>query len=258
MYKDITEIYHLLDAKIQDRAFFGTHITSFAVPPGVREIGNYSFAECSQLTTFTMPNTVTLLGQNVFTECTNLVSVTLSNALTEIPCDTFMECSSLRFVHIPDSVARIGPCAFNECSALKAVRFPRKLKSIEWGCFSNCKSLETIYLPDSVEKLDCHAFEGCDRVGVISIPNTIHLVGDQALLCGKHTILYRRHHTVELGVEPEPLDCEFDFDEEEMVNTETVNIFNSFLLILSQVCETHNIDDGVCIIVDHICPYLAI
>lgn len=73
-------------------AFNGCDMTSVAVPPSVRHLGDGAFSECMYLLTATLPGT-----------------------LDTIPARMFNGCLSLEEFNIPDSVKYIGENAFLEC-----------------------------------------------------------------------------------------------------------------------------------------------
>ena len=52
--------------------------SSYAVPQGIRAIGDYAFNYCSSLTGITLPDSVTSIGDRAFDYCSSLTSITVS------------------------------------------------------------------------------------------------------------------------------------------------------------------------------------
>ncbi len=138
---------------------------SFAIPNGVKVIGQSAFRVCSNLTSLALPDSVTVMEENALLGCSSLTSLTLSANLTKISdyalsgigveslalpasvtsigSQAFQSCSSLKSLVIPASVTSIGCCVFNYCSALTSVEFKapsgwkRTTDSNYWGWRTN-------------------------------------------------------------------------------------------------------------------------
>ena len=70
-----------------------------------------------------IPNTVTSIGEYAFADCSNLTSITIPSSVTNIEEYAFEYCSKLTSITIPTSVANIGNYAFYNCSNLKNVYY---------------------------------------------------------------------------------------------------------------------------------------
>lgn len=79
---------------------------------GFTAIGEYAFAEQTDLTEVRIPDSVKKLGERAFSGCTDLRSVIMPEGLTEIGQYAFSGCTSLSEVTIPDTVRKIGLDAF--------------------------------------------------------------------------------------------------------------------------------------------------
>lgn len=85
----------------------------YALPPTVKEIGEYAFRNC-QITSFTMPDNITAIGMSAFYG-SSVESVTLSSNLSTIPQSTFQNCFRLRQIVIGAGTNLIGSYAFDGC-----------------------------------------------------------------------------------------------------------------------------------------------
>ena len=90
----------------------GLAAKEYAVPQGVRVIGNSAFDENDRLVSVTLPGSVTAIEDWAFYECENLASVNIPDGVKEIGYHAFGHCSSLRSLTIPTSVEKIGYDAF--------------------------------------------------------------------------------------------------------------------------------------------------
>ena len=61
----------------------------YAIPQGIREIGDRAFYNCDGLTSVTIPERVTSIGNGAFWDCSGLISVTIPESVTSIGASTF-------------------------------------------------------------------------------------------------------------------------------------------------------------------------
>lgn len=148
-----------LSAKLGDKAFEGTKITSFAAP--CKEMGHTVFYGCDELRNVELPN-VELFGDKSFTRCHSLSSLYMPN-VKRLEDETLNECTSLKefdfskieFIGyyccyqcsfskaILPEVVEIRARAFYLCSSLILVDMS-KIEKINWGAFHSCTSLRAI------------------------------------------------------------------------------------------------------------------
>ena len=111
--------------------------------PNVTSIGNYAFNYCSNLTTISFPST-TSIGHHAFQNCLSLTTASFSN-VTLIDNYAFANCSNLTTISFP-SATSIGFYAFYQCSKLTTASFPN-VASIGNSTFYDCSSLTTASFP---------------------------------------------------------------------------------------------------------------
>ena len=61
----------------------------------VKSIGDFAFAECTDLTSITIPDSVTNFGDLAFYGCTGLTSVAIDNGVTSVGIGVFSDCDKL-------------------------------------------------------------------------------------------------------------------------------------------------------------------
>ena len=131
---------------------------SFAIPSGVKVIGQFAFRECSNLTSLVipdgvekieayafwnlriasleLPDSVTVIEEYAFNNC-SLNNLTLSSNLTKIGNYAFYG-TNVESVVIPASVNTMGQYVFLSCGSLTSVRFEapsgwkRTTSSVDW------------------------------------------------------------------------------------------------------------------------------
>ncbi len=139
-------------------------LTSYSIPDGVTEIGEFAFYNCSGLTSITIPDGVTTIGVSAFHSCTNLTSVTIPDGVTSIGEDAFNSCSGLTSITIPDSVTEIGTGAFYNCSGLTCITIPDGVTEIGYSAFHSCTNLTSVTIGNGVTMIRHNAFFRCNNL----------------------------------------------------------------------------------------------
>ena len=161
-----------------------TNLTSVTIPNTVTSIGEYAFYWCTGLTFISIPNSVTSIGEFAFDNCSGLTSITIPNSVTSISKAAFENCWRLTSIDIPNSVTSIGDGAFQNCSGLTSVTIPNSVTSMGDGAFSYCSVLASVTIPNSVTNIGNYAFYMCSVLASVTIPNSVTNIGDYAFyLC---------------------------------------------------------------------------
>ena len=143
---------------------------NFAVPYGVKEIGDSAFEGCVGIESVVLPETVERIGWNAFKECTALERVTIPDGVKLIDSYAFELCSALESVKIPGSVEAVEAGAFRYCTALRSLSMDYGIKVIGYDAFEHCESLTSVAIPNSVTALNEKAFEGCTSLSSVILP----------------------------------------------------------------------------------------
>ncbi|MBQ6963630.1 MAG: leucine-rich repeat domain-containing protein [Paludibacteraceae bacterium] len=131
----------------------------------------------SQITKVNIKGCISI-GNYAFANCTNLKTVTFDNdcGLQSIARYAFYGCTALEEISIPASVTSIGTSAFSNCSNLTTVNFScPALTTINEAAFENCKSLTFIDLSacTALAQIGKNAFRYCSAARYIKLPNSI-------------------------------------------------------------------------------------
>ena len=140
---------------------------------GLKNLGDNSFWECSNLHSIKIPNNVKSIGRAAFHCCGNLTDLILPNGLTYIGREAFSSCENLAELNLPNSLTYIGCLAFCSCKRLTAVSIPGNVNKIEAEAFMNCINIESLTISDGVETIGPGAFAGMEKLKSIYIPKSV-------------------------------------------------------------------------------------
>lgn len=122
---------------------------TYAVPAGVRDIGDEAFAWCLSLTGVTIPAGTTNIGVRAFWYCPRLTRLVFPNSVVAVGDTAFWECTRLTEVVFGNRLTRLGSSAFWGCTALRKVCFKGNAPAIdEWAdVFQNARRAVVYRLP---------------------------------------------------------------------------------------------------------------
>lgn len=121
-------------------------------------MGDYVFAECSNLKNIDIPKNIYRIGDGAFMNCYSLGRITLPKDLGLIGSRAFSFCSNLSTIHLPSSLRDIRPFAFSN-SALESVTADSDGETpvvpgllfyccrVSEGAFYHCNSLLSVEMP---------------------------------------------------------------------------------------------------------------
>lgn len=145
--------------------YIGTHPLA-VIPEGTAAVGHDAFRGLEQVTCVFFPDSVTDIGEGTFADCSNLFLVRLPRHLKCIPKDAFYRCDQLISINFPQGLTSIESGAFFDTS-LREARLPGGLERIGARAFGNCPFLRDIHIPASVSLLD-EAVSGSEFVTIVA------------------------------------------------------------------------------------------
>lgn len=135
---------------------------SFAIPSGVKVIGQSAFRECRKLTGVTIPDGVEKIGEEAFAS-SGITSLELPDSVTVIEESAFMNCD-LTSLTLSANLTNIGQYLFYGCNKLENIVIPASVTSIERYAFSYCSRLKSLVIPASVTSIGNYTFGSCSAL----------------------------------------------------------------------------------------------
>lgn len=123
---------------------FKDDIKKAVVEDGVTSVGEYAFADCTNLEEAVLSDTVTLIGARSFSECTSLKGIDIPDGVEDVGGAAFYDCGAMEKVTLGDSVRKIRGYAFFRCASFDHIELPKSLMIIEEYAFYGCSALESI------------------------------------------------------------------------------------------------------------------
>uniref|UniRef100_UPI004056DD09 leucine-rich repeat protein n=1 Tax=Acetatifactor sp. TaxID=1872090 RepID=UPI004056DD09 len=163
---------------------YRTELTELIIEKGVTHIGDYAFANSSNLTgNLTIPEGVTSIGEGAFYCCSGFMGdLMLPEGMTEIGKLAFHRCEGFegRLI-LPNSLTTIGMYAFEACSFTGDLLIPEKITSIEDYSFYSCNDFDgKLVIPEGLTSIGSWAFTNCGFSGTLTIPESVTSIGEYA------------------------------------------------------------------------------
>ena len=111
----------LIDNAERRVVYAAPELERITVPDGIAYIGDYAFAECSDLAQAALPRSLTHIGDGAFFWDMNLESIELPEKVEFIGCSAFDSCHQMSSLTICGSDVTIGRYAFASCDSLERV-----------------------------------------------------------------------------------------------------------------------------------------
>ena len=173
--------------RIKSLQYLNDKRIAFVVPEGVKSIGRYAFAKCSNLKRVILSSTVETIEIGAFYDCRNLESIYMPPSLRTIERDVFKNCDRLRTIIIPDGVKTVSiqftnnldrkPTAVNDH---KLIWLPNSLKEITDSNFVADRELRFCFDRSennvALNYFNMHHLE--NMIGTIHSENDLYLLGE--------------------------------------------------------------------------------
>ena len=155
-----------------------SNLNKVTIPKSVSSIANNAFNGCDGLTEINYDaEDCNMNDSSIFKKCPNLKIVNIGNTVKTIPQRAFEGCIGLTSITIPNSVTSIGNYAFDGCTGLISVTIPDSVTEIGRDAFSDCVSLQRISIPTLVTSIKDGTFYNCSSLSEVIIPNSVTSIG---------------------------------------------------------------------------------
>lgn len=114
----------------------------FSAAKKLTTIGNFAFANCTNLSSLTLMPWNTKIGFGAFSGCTSLKTVDIQSETSSIPGEAFLNCTSLSEVKLSNSITKIDSSAFANCTSLEKLYIGKNVTSISSSAFNGAKNLK--------------------------------------------------------------------------------------------------------------------
>ena len=125
---------------------YDSGIRCLIIGSGIKTIGSYAFADCTDLAEIIVPDGVISIGNGAFLQNSGAKRVVLPPSTVYIGHDALRDCSALTSVSLPDSMSnRLFLDMFEGCTNLKSVDIPDGITDIYEGDLASCPNWTDIY-----------------------------------------------------------------------------------------------------------------
>ena len=125
---------------------YDSGIRCLIIGSGIKTIGSYAFADCTDLTEIIVPAGVISIGDGAFQQNSGAKRVVLPPSTVYIGHGALRDCSALTSVSLPDSMSnRLFLDMFEGCTNLKSVDIPDGITDIYEGDLASCPNWTDIY-----------------------------------------------------------------------------------------------------------------
>ena len=125
---------------------YDSGIRCLIIGSGIKTIGSYAFADCTDLAEIIVPDGVISIGNGAFLQNSGAKRVVLPPSTVYIGHGALRDCSALTSVSLPDSMSnRLFLDMFEGCTNLKSVDIPSGITDIYEGDLASCPNWTDIY-----------------------------------------------------------------------------------------------------------------
>jgi hypothetical protein len=126
-------------------------LLNFKISDNITYVGDFGFANSTQLSCIEIGKKVEYLGENCFENCINLKNVYFRGYNVPVfSSHLFHFCINLQTIIVPYGVKSIQDYAFSCCHNLSRIILPETCKYIGYRAFFKCNSLQQIYFNSNI------------------------------------------------------------------------------------------------------------
>lgn len=145
-------------------------LSTVILPSGLKEIGKWTFYECTALSEIVLPDGLEIIDEYAFSR-SGLVSVSTPQSLKTIEKYAFYSCNSLTSAEIRGTELFISGYAFYECRNLSSLTLAEGVHTIDGLAFYDI-GISTAEIPDSLSSLVSRAFNNSKNLSAFKVKDT--------------------------------------------------------------------------------------
>ena len=140
------------------------NVQEFTIPENVTSIGDYAFANCTNLTSINIGKNITEIGTISFYGCQNLAEITVdpeNTSFKSIDGNLYSFDGSVLITAAPNKTSYSGPAGVTTISRgafynsnMTSITFQTGLKTIGREAFAGCTNLKELHLPATVTEVE--------------------------------------------------------------------------------------------------------
>ena len=173
-YVEKTEDDYNYDENANTKIFYigEDTVTTVIIPEGVESIGEYAFANMTNLTTVVLPSTLTKIDQGAFYGCPKLTTITGLENVKFINQYAFADCDLTGSISL-DSCVAIANNAFANNENLESVKLSAATQSVGANAFNGCSSLTELIIEADSVKLGEYVFANCTSLEEVTLNTAV-------------------------------------------------------------------------------------
>eukprot|EP00518_Triparma_eleuthera_P019720 CAMPEP_0197553982 /NCGR_PEP_ID=MMETSP1320-20131121/10317_1 /TAXON_ID=91990 /ORGANISM="Bolidomonas sp., Strain RCC2347" /LENGTH=254 /DNA_ID=CAMNT_0043114823 /DNA_START=67 /DNA_END=828 /DNA_ORIENTATION=+ len=163
-------------------------VVSAAVAPGVTELEDLLFDQCSSLRDLKIPEGVARIGDYAFHKCSSLKYMSLPESVREVGWSAFNGCTNLERLDLPEGLEAVGNRAFKGCERLDPFRWPGQVIRTGFGLFDGCANLHSLGGAEDKDGTDGEFHLGLPQDSLLDLLKDLSSVGDVYILNGEFEV----------------------------------------------------------------------
>lgn len=191
--------------RIDDKVFYQyKYIEKVTFEQGsqLKEIGEWSFRDCTALKSIELPEGLQVIGADAFRNCTAVTEIKLPSTLLAIYKRAFYGLKNVKELILPEGLQTIRYRAFYKMTGLKSLTIPSTVTStyeiiganskvttvtfaagmtkIPNKVLMNATSVKKVVFPTGLLEIGADAFNGCTALSTATMKKTVTKIGARA------------------------------------------------------------------------------
>ena len=168
------------------------------IEDGIKEIGKYAFANCTNLINVEIPSSITKIGSQIHYIINGEVDKD-----EQLEYTVFANCKNLLNINVDENSEKyssINGVLFNKDQTEieyypngkkeQTYIIPETVEEIKSNAFENCVNLVNIIINEGTKKINYNAFKNCTSITEIEIPSSVYWIGSSRIVMSSMRTYY--------------------------------------------------------------------